>query len=574
MPSPSYKIQQILNTPCNILISQNSAGRSCSNNTAILSLHIYSGMSRIFIGFLYLISISTVAPTLSRAQAQLIKNDTFWNTTTGQPIYSQGGGIFRFTDPHTGIAKYYWYGVHYKEAETYRNAPAVTQTTNTFESVTCYSSTDLVNWKFENDVLTKEEVNRHGKPTWVGRLGVAYIKALNQYAMFVQHGGKVLITTAGSPAGNFTWHQEISMEAMIGTSNTGDQTVFTDEETGISYLIYSYGKGRNKIYVSEIGVKEGKVNLLDCTEVFRGASREGNCLFKYKGRYYMCASNIYGWDASFAYYLVADNIRGPYTPVNDMQVMKGCADDYAHVTQTGFFYTIKGSRQETVVYCGDRWADFAGNGLGYNQWCPLSFEGETPYFNSLSAWKLNAETGEWEVDTENNYVKNGSFEADRNAIPSNFKPIQQQLTGWTTTVLAGNAIELGSTSSPVLNYFNSEIDRKQVTGEKSLHISDKTDFKRKVAQTITSSPYVTLQNGHYTLTARIKNSSGFSKLQMYAVSNGKTVYCNVTNENAAWQTILIPSIPVKREAIEIGFIAEGAANAFCEVDDVSLVMEK
>jgi hypothetical protein len=131
--------------------------------------------------------IGLVLTNTARAQTRNIKNDVFWNTTEGRPIYSQGGGIFRFTDPVTGLKKYYWYGVHYQEAETYRNAPFITQTTNTFESVTCYSSTDLVNWTFEADVLTKNEVNKAGK-TWVGRLGVSYIKELNKYAMFVQHG--------------------------------------------------------------------------------------------------------------------------------------------------------------------------------------------------------------------------------------------------------------------------------------------------------------------------------------------------------------------------------------------------
>ena len=75
------------------------------------------------------------------------------------------------------------------------------------------------------------------------------------------------------------------MKEVIGTPNTGDQTIFTDEDNGKSYLIYSYGSGRNKIYVSEIGVIDGKVNLLDCTEIFRGESREGNCMFKFKGKY-------------------------------------------------------------------------------------------------------------------------------------------------------------------------------------------------------------------------------------------------------------------------------------------------
>ncbi|MFH7001858.1 family 43 glycosylhydrolase [Flavobacterium bizetiae] len=508
-------------------------------------------------------------------QAQLlnIKNDVFRTTKDGKPINSQGGGIFKFPDPVTGKQKYYWYGVHYAEADTYRNDPSVTLPNATFESVTCYSSVDLVNWVFEADVLKKEKVNQNGK-TWVGRLGVAYIKEWNKYAMFVQHDKEVLITVSDSPTGQFEWHQKINMEKMIGTSNTGDQTVFTDEDTGKSYLIYSYGRGRNKIYVSEIGIKDVKINLLDCTEVFKGESREGNCLFKYNNKYYMFASNIYGWDASFAYYLTADDIRGPYVPVNDMLFMNGASEDFAHISQTGFFFSVKGSKQETIVFCGDRWANFAGNGLGYNQWCPLSFDGKVPYFNSVSSWNLEEKTGIWKVADDNNYIKNGSFEADRRHIPSPVKPVQIQLTGWSSEVLEGNPIGLDSINSPVLNHFNTQSERKVVIGEKSLNISDKVNFKRKTFQTITSSPFVKLENGLYTLTAKIKNSEGFANLEMYVLSNGKKLQYAIKEKNDSWKTISITNIPVKGGKAEVGFLAEGKANAFCYVDDVSFVKIK
>ncbi len=505
------------------------------------------------------------------AQVGNIKNDRFWYTKDGSPIYSQGGGIFTFADPQTGKTKYYWYGVYYKEAETYLTDPTITHSNNNFEGVTCYSSTDLVNWKFENIVLTKEEILKNVPKTWVGRLGVAYIRELKKYTLIVQCGNQVLFTTATSPTGEFTWHQRISMKEMIGTTNTGDQTVFTDEDSGKSYLIYSYGSGRNKIYVSEIGVKDGMVNLLDCTKVFQGESREGNCMFKYRGKYYMAASNIYGWDASYAYYLVADDIRGPYLPANDMQVMKGCEDDYAHVTQTGFFVNVKGSKQETVIYCGDRWANFAGNGLGYNQWFPLSFDGAAPYFNSLHSWNLNIKTGAWTVAADNNYVKNGSFEADRKTIPSTVKPVQQQLTGWLTTVTAGTPISLDTNTTPRLNYHNTKNDRELVTGEKSLNISDKVPFKRTVSQTIISSPYVKLEDGVYRLAARIKNSSGFEKLEMYARNDFMVRICPIRSENTIWTTIAIEDVMIKDGRVEIGFTAEGNSNAFCYIDDVTLV---
>jgi len=497
-----------------------------------------------------------------------IKNDSFSTTIEGKPINSQGGGIFKFTDPSTGSWKYYWYGVHYTEADLYRQNHSVTYPNATFESVTCYSSTDLVNWKSEGDVLSKSETNQAGK-TWVGRLGVAYLSAIQKYALFVQHGNQVLVTTSDTPTGQFKWHQRINMEPIIGTSNTGDQTVFTDEDTQKSYLVYSYGRGRNKIYLSEIGIKDGKIGLLDCNQIFHGESREGNCMFKYNGKYYMYASNIYGWDGSLAYYLVADDIKGPYLPANKMLVTPGSEEDYAHVSQTGFFVNVKGTEQETVIFCGDRWANFAGNGLGYNQWCPLSFEQEKPYFNSLNSWNLDAKTGKWSVARDNNFVKNGSFEADRRSIPSEVKPLQLVLTGWTTRIITGNKVSLDSTTSPRLNHFNTTEERKIVVGEKSLNISDRIDFQRQISQKITSGKEVKLTDGLYKLTAHIKNTKGFSTLKMYAISAGKTFEKRIAEENKEWKTIILPNIKVIGGKVEIGFITTGKANSACIIDDVS-----
>lgn len=525
--------------------------------------------------FLLLVLVSWVLPGTQQtlmAQSENIKNDTFWDTKSGEPIYSQGGGVFTFTDPKDGVEKYYWYGAHYREAELYRNDPSVTHERNHIEAVTCYTSTDLVNWEFESNALERSEVIEHYENThWMGRLGVVYVEEMDKYAMFIQHNDGVLITLSQTPAGPFKVHNRLDMTSRIGTPNTGDQTVFTDPDTGISYLVYSYGRGRHIIYLSKIGVKDGKVDLLDVNQIYKGKGREGNCMVKHNGKYYVFASNLYGWDSSYAYYLVADNIEGPYKPENKMLITPGSYEDYAHITQTGFFVNVKGSKQETVIYCGDRWANFAGNGLGYNQWCPLSFEGDTPYFNSLNSWNFNESTGEWNVADDNNFVKNGSFEADRRKIPSPVKPIKEQLLGWHSKVLQGNVIVIESEDSPELNYFNTEEDRKYVVGEKSLNIADDLEFKRKVFQIIESTPYVELKNGSYTLTAKVKNTGDFHKLTMYAESAGKQISSEITGHNKEWTTIEIENIEVKNGKVEIGFFAHGSAEASCQIDDVSFV---
>ncbi|WP_207312185.1 hypothetical protein [Lentzea alba] len=44
--------------------------------------------------------------------------------------------------------------------------------------------------------------------------------------------------------------------------------------------------------------------------------------------------------------------------------------------------TVKGTKQNTVIFAGDRWSDFAWNGIGYNQWMPVTRTGARPQFHS------------------------------------------------------------------------------------------------------------------------------------------------------------------------------------------------
>lgn len=252
--------------------------------------------------------------------------------------------------------------------------------------------------------------------------------------------------------------------------------------------------------------------------------------------------------------------------------MPGSGDDYGHVTQTGFFYTVRSSKQETVIYCGDRWAGFAGNGNGFNQWCPLSFVNDKPYFNSLSQWHLDAETGEWWVGKENNYVRNFSFDADRVNIPSANKPSQAFLRGWTTEVKKGNTVAIGDANSPVLNGKNSSTDRTVVMGNYCLNISDKVDFQRKVYQKISSTAYVQLPDGHYTLTAYIKAGTPFNELYMYATSGNRTFKTDITNADSQWHQYTVSDVVIEGGAVEVGFYADGMADAWCHIDDVTLVL--
>ena len=463
----------------------------------------------------------------ANAAAQTITNDCFWKDTSGNNIYSQGGGVFKFGDT------YYWYGVHYTGADKYAASPTGKNGECYFQSVTCYSSKDLVNWKFENDVLTGKTKNI-GMVTWFGRLGAAYCPKSRKYIICAQYNGSVLFAQCDTPTGNFQIGNVQEQIPGVVNTGTGDQTLFVDDD-GQAYLICSSAKGRSHQYVCKL--RESDFLAAErAVEVKKGSGKEGNCMFKYKNKYYFCASDLHGWNASHSYYMVADNINGPYS---DWKVMDGTDNDFSHVTQTGFFYTVKGSKQETVIFCGDRWSDFAGNGLGYNQWVPLTVNGNDVKFNSLSEWNLDAQTGEWSVGAGNNYVLNPSFDADRVS--------QSTLAGWKASGSGcGNA-------------------NGARTGRWCGQLYSGSNFSGSQSQAIT------LPNGTYTLKAYYKTSglnSGKIFISGYG-GNEKNVDVKAKTDN--WKEITISDIQVTGGKCTVGFEAAGNGGAWLKVDDFSLI---
>lgn len=377
-----------------------------------------------------------------------IRNNTFWHDTDGNPIYSQGGGIFRFGDT------YYWYGVEYIGAEKYYNSPTRTYDKDaTFVAIKAYSSQDLVNWKFEGDIATKDtklwipaskdiqpdsfsRMTSLADTSWMGRMGVTYNENTGKYTALIQFkdglvdqgtntSQAVLFLQGDSPTDTFEYANLQPQIQNSPTSGTGDQTVFTDDD-GTDYLIFSNRSGRNRSFIAKISDADS-LTVEPAKQVgFSPEGREGNAMFKHNGHYYIATSALHGWNTSQTYLIRSEteDIMGEYS---SEYVLPGTEMDYSHVTQSGFFFTIQGKKQDTVVYAGDRWADFAWNGNGYNQWLPLSDTADgRPYFNSLSHWKVNAVTGEWEVGEANNYVLNPDFAADRVTV--------SELTGWTNTV--------------------------------------------------------------------------------------------------------------------------------------------
>jgi len=378
-------------------------------------------------------------------------------------------------------------------------------------------------------------------------MGVVYNATTKKYVLISQYGSGPLGTgelfaTSDTPTGTFTFDHVQTSITNVANMNTGDQTIFVDDD-GTAYLICSSADGRSNLYVAPIRPSDS-LNVNAATRIFGGAGREGNTMFKYNGTYYFCSSDLHGWNASHSYYIAATNIMGPYGAEG---VIGNTDDDFSHVSQTGFFITVKGTSGTTVIFAGDRWSDFAGNGLGYNQWCPLSFSGTTPTMQSDSEWSLNAAAGTWSVGPDNNYALNPSFEADRVAMT--------QPAGWTTTTTTGGGI------TPYTNVSGGH------TGNWSWQLTYTAAYQATLNQAVTNLP-----SGTYTLSVWAKSSGGQTTANLYAMGyGGAEKDASLTKAMTGFTQVTITGIAVTNGTCQIGVSTTAGANQSVTLDDFTFV---
>jgi hypothetical protein len=352
----------------------------------------------------------------------LIANDVFIKDTDGNPIFAQSGSIYRYKEGEP----YYWYGVNYGAAEPYyeslKTGPGTpgANPNRTPSSVRCYSSYNLVDWKFEGVVAT---LGQNGWPSggWFGRIGVVYHAESDTYVLVGQGSGSQVFAFSDTPTGQFTYHGTDDVNNKLpdacDTARTGDQTIYYDERTGKAYIVYcndgvdgttSYGQDlwhtlpeRGVIYVAELDASDNYLSIGTAHEIYdtkkdlyynlrREGGREANCIFYYDGWYYNAASGLAGWNVSPNFYMGGAKDPMDRTYVNEvglpnnMTPMRGSSSNFSHSSQVVGFMTLdtpvteQAPKGQLVIGLGDRWTHQLGNhtgghGMGYYVFAPLSF---------------------------------------------------------------------------------------------------------------------------------------------------------------------------------------------------------
>lgn len=271
-----------------------------------------------------------------------------WKDTDGNPINAHGGGLLY----HDGT--YYWYG-EYKKGKTILPDWATWECYRTdVTGVGCYSSKDLLNWKFEGIVLpaVKDDPNHDLHPSKVlERPKVVYNKKTGKFVMWAHVESADYskacagVAVSDSPVGPFVYQGSFRPNNAMSR----DQTVFVDDD-GRAYQFYS-SENNETMYISLLTDDYLKPSG-SFTRNFVKESREAPAVFKYNGKYYMLSSGCTGWDPNIAEIAVADSIMGTWKTIGNP--CTGPDADKTFYAQSTYVQPVVGKKNAYITMF-DRW---------------------------------------------------------------------------------------------------------------------------------------------------------------------------------------------------------------------------
>lgn len=334
---------------------------------------------KLFVYILLVCLVTIFISACTRTSQRGIVPGTVWYDVEGNPINAHGGGIMY----HDEV--YYWYG-EYKGDSTY-----LLDWVKTWEcwradagGVSCYSSKDLVNWKFEGVVLPTvpqdEQSDLHPSQV-IERPKVIYNDKTKKFVMWIHvespdyekaHAG---VAVSDSPTGLFTYLGSFKPNG----EDSRDQTIFKDDD-GRAYQIYS-SEWNNTLYIGLLN-DEYTQHTGIYTRNFINQSREAPAVFKHQGKYYLISSGCTGWDPNVAECAVADSMLGEWKVIGNPCIGEGA--DSTYYAQSTFVLPVVG-REGKFVAMFDRWNKTDLIDSRY-VWLPLTFQNGEPVIEWKKEW--------------------------------------------------------------------------------------------------------------------------------------------------------------------------------------------
>ena len=217
---------------------------------------------------------------------------------------------------------------------------------NAFPGFSCYSSDDLVNWKFENVVLRVQPDGILG-PNRVGeRVKVMKCPKTGEYVMFMHAddmGYKdpyIGYATCKTIDGDYQLQGPLLYQGK--PVKRWDMGTFQDSD-GRGYLLIHHGP----VYRLSDDYRSVETEVAHV----KGAG-ESPAMFKKDGIYYLLYSNLTSWEKNDNFYFTAPRIEGPWT-------RRGLFCPEGRLTynsQTTFVFPFRRGNDTIPLFMGDRWS--------------------------------------------------------------------------------------------------------------------------------------------------------------------------------------------------------------------------
>ena len=288
-----------------------------------------------------------------------MKNGQIWKDIDGNDIQAHGGCIIE----HKGI--FYWYG----ENKGAPNCPGKNRVD--VIGISCYSSSDLKNWKYEGLVIESEKEDEQHPLHYTKvceRPKVIYCEKTGKFVLWMHIDDKsyqmasVGVAVSDSPTGPFV----LKTVKRPNGQESRDMTVFKDDD-GKAYLIHSKD-GNRTLNIARLTDDYEDVDRY-FVSVLVDQIREAPALCKHKGKYYMVTSGCTGWKPNGALYAESDFITGSWHLLDNP-----CEGENYRKTfggQSTFIFEYNGQKYLML----DHWVPHDLQNSGYSI-LPISFDEE------------------------------------------------------------------------------------------------------------------------------------------------------------------------------------------------------
>ena len=347
----------------------------------------------------------------------MIKPAGLWPDNNEQHINAHGGGLLY----HEG--KYYWFGEHKSE-----------NTSAALVGITCYSSDDLINWKYERVALPVSDNPESdiAKGSVMERPKVIYNQQTGKFVMWFHlelkdqgyNAARAAVAVSDNVTGPYTyieskrinpgvypfdmpetirkmvlnaadyekwwtpqWYEAVKNGLFVkrdlkGGQMSRDMTLYVDND-GKAYHIYSSEENLT-LQIAEL-TDDYLYHTGKYYRIAPGGHNEAPAIFKKDSIYWMITSGCTGWDPNEARMFSASSIWGPWT-----QHPNPCRGDKADITfggQSTYIQPIMG-KKDAYLFMADMWRP--KNPIdGRYIWLPIQFENNTPYLEWIDSWNLD-----------------------------------------------------------------------------------------------------------------------------------------------------------------------------------------